>query len=191
MSNKTEQESFWQGNFGDDYSKRNSIEKLLPSKVFFFQEILNSLKGLNDCLELGTNIGSNLLAIKKIYPKIRLHGVEINYSAYKKLKSLNLCESLYNTSLLKFKKRNYADLVFTMGVLIHVGPEELNEAYDSIYNTPTSISYRGHSNKLFKRDFAGEMLDRYHKLKLVNYGFNYKRDKNFTLDDTTWFLMEK
>ena len=36
MTNKTEQESFWQGNFGDDYSKRNSIEKLLPSKVFFF-----------------------------------------------------------------------------------------------------------------------------------------------------------
>ena len=205
MTDKTEQESFWQGNFGDDYSKRNSIEKLLPSKIFFFQGILNSLKGLNDCLELGTNIGSNLLAIKKIYPKIKLHGVEINYSAYQKLKSLNLCESLYNTSLLKFKKRNYADLVFTMGVLIHVGPEELNEAYDSIYNSskkyillceyyssnPTSISYRGHSNKLFKRDFAGEMLDRYHKLKLVNYGFNYKRDKNFTLDDTTWFLMEK
>ena len=92
-----------------------------------------------------------------------------------------------------------------MGVLIHIGPNELDKAYASIYNstkryillceyyspTPTSIEYRGYSNKLFKRDFAGETLDKYNDLKLVNYGFSYKRDLNHPLDDITWFLMEK
>jgi spore coat polysaccharide biosynthesis protein SpsF len=52
------------------------------------------------------------------------------------------------------------------------------------------IDYRGHSGKLFKRDFAGEMLDRFPDLKLVSYGFCYHRDE-FPQDDSTWFLMEK
>jgi spore coat polysaccharide biosynthesis protein SpsF len=60
------------------------------------------------------------------------------------------------------------------------------------YNpTPTSISYRGHSDRLFKRDFAGEMLDKYSDLTLVDYGFAYHRDAAFPQDDITWILMQK
>ena len=60
------------------------------------------------------------------------------------------------------------------------------------YNpTPVSVSYRGHDDRLFKRDFAGEMMDKYNDLRLVNYGFVYHRDLNFPLDDLTWFLLEK
>jgi spore coat polysaccharide biosynthesis protein SpsF len=44
---------------------------------------------------------------------------------------------------------------------------------------------------LFKRDFAGEMMDRYPDLKLLDYGFVYHRDPAFPDDDITWFLMEK
>jgi len=44
---------------------------------------------------------------------------------------------------------------------------------------------------LFKRDFAGEMLDRYPALKLLDYGFVYRRDPLFPQDDMTWFLLEK
>ena len=53
------------------------------------------------------------------------------------------------------------------------------------------ISYRGHSGRLWKRDFAGEMMDKYPDLKLVDYGFIYHRDLAFPADDVTWFLMEK
>ena len=53
------------------------------------------------------------------------------------------------------------------------------------------MTYRGHSQRLFKRDFAGEMLDRFPDLTLVDYGFAYHRDANFPQDDTTWFLLEK
>jgi pseudaminic acid biosynthesis-associated methylase len=96
------------------------------------------------------------------------------------------------------------DLCFTKGVLIHINPDELDRVYANLvakskryvliceyYNpTPVSINYRGESDKLFKRDFAGELMDRHH-LRLVDYGFVYRRDNLFPLDDPTWFLMEK
>lgn len=59
------------------------------------------------------------------------------------------------------------------------------------YNpTPISINYRGHTDRLFKRDFCGEILDRYPSLQLIDYGFVYHRDPGFPQDDITWFLME-
>ncbi|NDB35890.1 MAG: pseudaminic acid biosynthesis-associated methylase, partial [Flavobacteriia bacterium] len=42
-----------------------------------------------------------------------------------------------------------------------------------------------------KRDFAGELLDTFPDLRLVDYGFAYKRDTSFPQDDITWFLLEK
>jgi len=54
-----------------------------------------------------------------------------------------------------------------------------------------NLSYRGNENKLFKRDFAGEMLLRFPDLRLLKYGFRYRNDPVFPLDDITWFLLEK
>ncbi len=60
------------------------------------------------------------------------------------------------------------------------------------YNpSPVTIPYRGETDKLFKRDFAGEMLDRFSDLRLVDYGFSYHRDNNFPQDDANWFLLER
>jgi len=97
------------------------------------------------------------------------------------------------------------DLTFTCGVLIHINPELLPELYTRLYECsrsyilineyynqkPVEASYRGHSERLFKRDFAGELLDRYPDLELVDYGFQYHRDHNFPADDMTWFLLKK
>ena len=49
----------------------------------------------------------------------------------------------------------------------------------------------GTPGKLFRRDFAGEILDTYTDLTLVDYGFVYRRDRKFNHDDMNWFLMEK
>jgi pseudaminic acid biosynthesis-associated methylase len=57
--------------------------------------------------------------------------------------------------------------------------------------SPVAIPYRGHNDRLFKRDFAGEMLDRYYNLELLDYGFAYHRDPLFPQDDITWFMLEK
>ena len=54
-----------------------------------------------------------------------------------------------------------------------------------------AIAYRGHSDRLFKRDFAGEIMLRHPTMELLDYGFAYRRDPNFPQDDITWFLMRK
>jgi pseudaminic acid biosynthesis-associated methylase len=96
-------------------------------------------------------------------------------------------------------------MVFTKGVLIHLSPEVLPAVYEKMYEssaryicvaeyynpTPVEINYRGHGERLFKRDFAGELLDKYPNLRLVDYGFSYHRDPQFPQDDITWFLLEK
>ena len=47
------------------------------------------------------------------------------------------------------------------------------------YNpTPVQVTYRGHKNRLYKRDFAGDLLKKFKKIKLVDYGFIYKNDPN-------------
>ena len=53
------------------------------------------------------------------------------------------------------------------------------------------VKYRGYDNKLFKRDFAGELLNLYPDLKLIDCGFEYHKIPPFMNDDITWFLIEK
>ena len=59
------------------------------------------------------------------------------------------------------------------------------------HGSPVAIAYRGDDDRLYKRDFAGEMLDKYNDLRLIDYGFSYRRDAAFPQDDITWFLLEK
>ena len=89
-------------------------------------------------------------------------------------------------------------------MLIHINPESLNKVYENLYNmtskyilvadyynpSPVMVEYRGHKDRLFKRDFAGELIDKY-DLKLIDYGFEYHRDNYFPQDDFNWFLLEK
>ncbi|MBI3705395.1 MAG: pseudaminic acid biosynthesis-associated methylase, partial [Rhizobiales bacterium] len=39
-------------------------------------------------------------------------------------------------------------------------------------------------------DVAGDMLDRV-PLRIVDYGFAWRRDPVFPQDDVTWFLLER
>ena len=86
-----------------------------------------------------------------------------------------------------------------------MNPDTLRDVYEVVvkiaqryiclveyYNpTPVEVSYRGYDKRLFKRDFAGEILDTYPMVKLLDYGFVYHRDANFPQDDVNWFLLEK
>ena len=55
---------------------------------------------------------------------------------------------------------------------------------------PIKIKYRNFKNKLFKRDFAFEIMQSYKNLKLLDYGFVYHKDKH-PLDNINWFLLKK
>lgn len=205
MKYKTEQESFWAGDFGKEYIQRNRGPELLASNLNFFSKALNQASGINSFIEFGANIGMNLKALKLLYPNSKFSGIEINKEAYKELIKVVGEKNSYNKSIFGFGENYKYDLCFIKGVLIHINPEMLDKVYEKLYDlsnkyiliaeyynpTPISIEYRGHKNKLFKRDFAGEFLDKYPNTTIIDYGFAYHRDINFPQDDITWFLIKK
>lgn len=205
MTYKTSQEDFWAGNFGDDYISRNKSNRLLASNLNFFSKALNSAGKINSVIEFGCNVGMNLRALKLLYPEQEQFGVEINANAAEELGNFLGKENVFNGSIFDYQDSALYELTLIKGVLIHINPEMLNIVYDKLYHhskkyvlvceyynpSPVTIDYRGHAERLFKRDFCGEMLDRYSDLKLIDYGFAYKRDPAFSQDDITWFLMEK
>ena len=204
MTYKTEQENFWAGNFGDDYIDRNKSKELFAANLNFFTKALRSAEKINSVVEFGANIGMNLRALKMLYPDQQQSGVEINQIAADQLKEFIGDDSVFVGSILDFEPKNPVDLALIKTVLIHINPEMLPAVYDKLYEasnryvlvceyynpSPMTVNYRGHNERLFKRDFCGEMLDRFSDLRLVDYGFAYKRDV-FSQDDITWFLMEK
>jgi len=202
---KTDQEAFWAGKFGTDYIDRNKGDKLLAANLDFFVKALHQARGLGSCIEFGANIGMNLKALKLLYPGIDASGIEINANAAGQLADVIPETHVHNQSILDFQPGRTFDLALIKGVLIHLNPDILLDVYDKLvasthrylmvaeyYNpSPVAIPYRGHSDRLFKRDFAGEIMERHPSLQLIDYGFAYRRDPNFPQDDITWFLMEK
>lgn len=201
----TPQEEFWAGNFGTEYIGRNDSQELLASNLNLFSRALKQARQLSSCLELGANIGMNLKALKLLYPKSTLRGVEINPDAARQLANLIGIQNVFEGSIFEYPlTEEKADLVLIKTVLIHIQPEMLNAVYEKMYQasnryilvceyyntSPVAIPYRGHTERLFKRDFAGEMLEKYSDLTLIDYGFVYHRVHPM-LDDITWFLMEK
>lgn len=204
MNYLTEQENFWAGSFGDDYISRNESGALLYSKVAMWSQMLKSANRVKSIKELGCNIGLNLKALHHLNPSYDLSGVEINEIAAHQAKELGI-GSITCGTITEPLQEEKVDLTFTAAVLIHINPEKLDQVYQNLVNlsnryvlvaeyynpTPTDVVYRGHSERLFKRDFAGDLIDSY-GLNLVDYGFWYKRDNVAQeFGDVSWFLLEK
>ena len=201
----TPQEQFWAGEFGSAYIERNQGAKLLAANLDFFAKSLRHTRQLTSCIEFGANIGMNLKALSLLFPGLKAHGIEINPVAAAHLGETIPAANVYNQSIMEFNASGNWDLTLIKGVLIHLNPEVLPAVYDKLvaatgryllvaeyYNpSPVTINYRGHTDRLFKRDFAGEIMDRHRHMELLDYGFSYRRDPNFPQDDITWFLLEK
>ncbi len=201
---KTEQEQFWAGEFGNEYLVRNRGNALVSGDLRLFSSILASCGKIGSVIEFGANIGLNLVALRQLLPAAELSAIEINETAAAALRELGGIK-VYHQSILDFVPDTPRDLAFTKGVLIHINPDMLPEVYQRLYRSssryicvaeyynprPVEVAYRGHEGRLFKRDFAGELLDMFTDLRLVDYGFSYHRDNNFAQDDINWFLLEK
>lgn len=208
---KTEQEKFWSGEFGDDYVERNNGKDMVASDIALFSKILGSCEmPIESVIEFGPNVGMNLKALKALKPNIKCAGVEINEKAANILKNDPFFSNdltVYNTSILDYdcNAGGKFDVSLIKGVCIHINPDELQSVYQKLYDssnkyiiiceyynpTPVEVVYRGNTGKLFKRDFAGEFMDKFSDVSLVDYGFVYHRDNNFPMDDATWFLLRK
>ena len=198
----TEQETFWSGTFGNRYSERNQGDHWIARNIALFAEALSHVGPIRSVLEIGANVGLNLKALQVLLPGAELAGLEINDAAADALDATG-CQ-VFRGSALTFKAPKTYDLVFTKGVLIHISPDHLEQVYALLHSaasryllvaeyyspSPESLPYRGETGKLFRRDFAGELLDAYSDLRLVRTGFAYHRSP-FPQDDLTWFLMEK
>lgn len=205
MEFNSEQEKFWATDFGTDYIDRNQGDALLASNLNFFSQALRVAQRPTSCIEFGANIGMNLKALKLLFPDQEQHGIEINPDAAKELATVIPEQNVFQGSIIDFDQNRVCDLALIKGVLIHINPELLPQVYERLvaaagrylmvaeyYNpSPVAIPYRGHSDRLFKRDFAGEIMDAHPEMKLVDYGFAYHRDLKFPQDDITWFLMQK
>lgn len=174
----TSQEKIWSGNFGDDYTKRNSFEidqlnKLYLENYGFSREDMNTLFLSNiskesKILEVGTNSGNQLLLLQKMGFK-NLYGIEINQQAVQSAKLRCKRIDIINGSSFDIPfKDNFFDLVYTSGVLIHISPDNLMNALSEIYRCsnkyiwgfeyfseqPAQVEYRGNNNLMWKMDYA-------------------------------------
>jgi len=201
---RTPQEEFWAGEFGAEYAARNASADLLASNIALFAKILSHAPGVRSVIEFGANIGMNLRALRALLPEASLTGVELNAAAAEALGRIPGLTA-YHQSLLDFETAERFDMTLSKGVLIHINPKHLATAYRVLHEhsrryvciaeyyspTPVAVPYRGHDDRLFKRDFAGEMLQQYSELRLLQYGFVYRKDPAYPQDDITWFLLEK
>jgi len=190
----------WASMFGTEYALRNGADPLGDAEFFrtaLFHLLINSVE-VKRTLEFGASTGRNLLALGNIL-NCALEAVEINPVA---------CQELRKHGIITHERdflgpAGYsADLVVSKGLLIHVDPSDLDRAYKVLYSattkylliaeyfspTPVKISYRDNVG-MWKRDFAGEILDRY-DMKVLDYGFSWSRDV-YPQDDVTWFLLER
>jgi pseudaminic acid biosynthesis-associated methylase len=202
---QTDQEAFWAGQFGDEYISRNKGDVLIGSNCALFSKILGRCVDSKSLIEFGANVGLNLRAIKQLCPDLILDAVEINAKAVAELESWNGIRHVHHQSILEFEAATTWNIVLIKGVLIHTNPEYLPAVYEALHKSsdryiviieyynpsPVEIPYRGHLGKLFKRDFAGDMLDKFRDLHIVDYGFVWRRDPVFPQDDANWFVLEK
>jgi len=145
-----------------------------------------------------------LIALNRINKRFDLRGYEINPKAAQIAKKHQIAEIILSSVVNKLDESKKFDFVFTKLVLIHINPLFLDSVYQNLYNIsnkyimvceyynpiPVSVEYRGNQDKLFKRDFAGELIKKFN-LELIDYGFQYKLDGNCIGTDSTWFLLKK
>lgn len=209
----TEQEEFWAGEFGDEYTARNQID--WRSRYFFWSKVMKKI-GARSVYELGCNSGWNLSCISKVnitttveyfddlgcsaswkneqdaptFPVV--YGHDVNENAIKQAHIAGLT----NTRLMDLEC--IAELAFTAGVLIHVAPDHLKNTMQSViehsakyilaieYFSPREemIEYRGHQNKLWRRPYGKLYQDM--GLTLIESG-----DAGSGFDKCTYWLLRK
>lgn len=199
---ETAQEAFWREEFGTDYARRNT--QLAPLRAKFFAHLLKITGPLGSACELGANIGENLVALRSLVGELRLAAAEINPYAFSQLSLIDGVEA-WQGAIQDYAPGQTYDLVFCCGVLIHLNPDDLNLVYRKLFDlsrrfvlineyfnpSPQEIPYRGQSERLYKRDFAGEFLDLHGAtVEVVDYGFLWKRLEP-AWDNTTWTLLRK
>lgn len=212
MNNETKQVQTWSGEFGREYTDRNymtleEMQRLCSdnygrSRTQINQDIIGDLDKNMRILEVGCNIGNQLLCLKEMGFN-NLYGIELQEYAVERLRRRTTQLHVIQGSAFDIPfKEGFFDLVFTSGVLIHIAPEDLSKAMGEIHRCSrryiwgteywaekmTEVNYRGNAELLWKTDYAKMYQSKFKGLKVIK---DIKM-KHLNVDGiTSTFLLEK
>lgn len=189
------QETLWAGQFGNDYLRRNRVDWF--KRVPFWRRIVH-LTHAQSVLEVGSSAGWNLHALAECGVPT-LIGLDINHDAVQEATASGL-HVIHGTPELCDSIASKFDLVFTAGVLIHIGPDKLEQTMRSIIAASnrfvlaveygaeheTEVKYRGLSDALWKRAYGAHYQAL--GLEMVAHG---EAGADVGFDSCEWWLLEK
>ena len=204
----TDQQKLWSGTFGDFYQERNKLtQDEVDKRVPFLDSIFRSIYSVTgiipkSVLEIGAGQGPNILALEKLAIQtavpIKLYATEVNQTA-----RLHLSENSKTVEILdKIPIEAIADVVMTYGVLIHTHPAHVKPLMEQMHKASKRfiicceyfapevrpLMYRGEKDALWLDDYGSKWLT-YHSLRLIGYGFAWKKITG--LDNITYWVFEK
>lgn len=202
---RNEQEAFWAETYARDYIAKNS-DFDQAGGVEGWRRMLTKADPTARILECGCNVGRNVGFLEQLRPEATRSIIEISKPAFDFVTGQYQLDETYNGPILQsdFAPASF-DLVFTIGVLIHINPDELLATMRKMHDysrryvligeyfnrTPVMLEYQGEQNKLFKRDFGKLFLENF-DAKVVDYGFLWGHEFDAAgFDDITWWLFEK
>ena len=188
---RTQQIEFWSGDFGRDYTDRNTtdhtawnrqyLEKYGVSKLNMNDEFLRDLPKNLRVLEVGCNTGLQLEALRQQGYR-NITGIELQFYAAKYARNRVQDISVLQGSgfEIPFKTGSF-DLVFSSGVLIHIAPDDLPTIMGEMYRctsrfiwgfeyyseSMTEIKYRGNNGVLWKTDHASMFTKSFPDLTII------------------------
>lgn len=188
---KTQQTNFWEGEFGKEYTDRNSfnhnglnqyyLDNFGITKDALNTEFLDSLDRKAKILEVGCNIGMQLNALQKMGFE-NLYGIELQAYAVEKAKEFTKGITILQGSGfdIPFDAGSF-DLVYTHGVLIHINPNDLPRIMSEMLRVSSQyiwgieyyhdqvkqINYRGHDGFMWKADYCDLFMKVDPSLKVV------------------------
>ena len=198
------QELFWKNEYAKSYIEKNQ-EFDKEKGIEAWKKMLSQAKAVTSILECGCNIGRNIEFLEQVLPAAEKSIIEISAPAFKIVTGKHKIKNAFHGTISESKFKDNFDLVFTIGVLIHIHPDHLVENMQKIFQhskkyillgeyfnrTPVSVEYQGQKDRLFKRDFGKLFLENFN-VSLVDYGFLWGHVYDQAgFDDITWWLFAK
>ncbi len=199
-SNTSRLEDLWAGSFGEAYLERNA--DVAAPRQGFWDGFMHRFPA-GRVLEVGCTQGDNLIHIARHTPAHEVWGVDLNHEVLAALqRHVPGVNGAWGVARSLPFRDSWFDLVFTVGLLIHQPDETLPLVMGEIVRTsrrwimcgeyyakePTSISYRGHNDVLFKRDYGRIYGELFPELTLVEEGYLTKEEG---FDRVTYQVFEK
>ena len=210
---ETVQTAAWKGDFGREYTDRNTFEATVLNSLYLKnygltrtainERFLRGIPKDASILEVGCNTGNQLILLQQMGYS-NLSGVELQPYALELARERTCNISLLQGSALALPYEDAAfDVVFTSGVLIHIAPGDLPRAMDEIHRCAqsyvwgmeyyaadvTEVNYRNHGGLLWKMDYARRYLERFADLELIQeQRLPYLENANV---DTVFLLRKK